>query len=202
LDIHKKSISACIRVRVHSHKVETFTAVFGTFTQELERLGSWLKEHKVKQVAMESTGVYWIPVWNVLELSRWRFQSLLPGQSATGACTAGCAAVSSLPGPFANCGISRGAGFTCKRTAIGSSTAEATAGVKHAMVNEVPARLTASVGGLIDGPVGRFVVGAFSKERRIVVWRQLMKRALAVVRLFASRARQETGYRLEARIAP
>jgi transposase len=42
-------------------------ATFGTFTQELERLPSWLKQHRVKQVAMESTGVDWIPIWNVLE---------------------------------------------------------------------------------------------------------------------------------------
>ena len=41
--------------------------VFGTFTQELERLHNWLKQQKVRQVAMESTGVYWIPIWNVLE---------------------------------------------------------------------------------------------------------------------------------------
>src|ERR1700761_4650940 len=38
--------------------------IFGPFTQDLERLRSWLKKHKVRQVAMESTGVYWIPVWN------------------------------------------------------------------------------------------------------------------------------------------
>jgi transposase len=41
--------------------------VFGTFTQDLERLHNWLKQQKVRQVAMESTGVYWIPIWNVLE---------------------------------------------------------------------------------------------------------------------------------------
>jgi transposase len=33
----------------------------------LRRLRDWLKERKVREVAMESTGVYWIPVWNVLE---------------------------------------------------------------------------------------------------------------------------------------
>jgi purine-nucleoside phosphorylase len=64
LDVHKKTISVCIRMRVHSHKIETQVAIFGTFTQDLERLLDWLKQYKVKQVAMESTGVYWIPVWN------------------------------------------------------------------------------------------------------------------------------------------
>jgi hypothetical protein len=43
LDVHKKTISVCIRMRVHSHKIETQEAVFGTFTQDLERLRDWLK---------------------------------------------------------------------------------------------------------------------------------------------------------------
>jgi hypothetical protein len=37
---------------------------FGTFTADLEDLRDWLVEHKVSHVAMESTGVFWIPVWN------------------------------------------------------------------------------------------------------------------------------------------
>jgi transposase len=57
------------------HTVET--AVFRTYTRDLERLAEWLKEHRVKYVAMESTGVYWRPVWNVLELTRWKFHLLL-----------------------------------------------------------------------------------------------------------------------------
>lgn len=70
LDVHKSSVTVCIRRRVPgSSQVETEEAVFGTFTQDLVRLRHWLKERKVKQVAMESTGVYWIPVWNVLESS-------------------------------------------------------------------------------------------------------------------------------------
>jgi transposase len=68
LDVHKKSITACVRRRVPgTATIEMEEAVFGTFTQELIRLREWLREHKVRQVAMESTGVYWIPVWNVLE---------------------------------------------------------------------------------------------------------------------------------------
>ena len=68
LDIHRDSVSACVRKRVRGQSEPVMEEqVFGTFTQELERLRCWLKEHKVKQVAMESTGVYWIPVWNVLE---------------------------------------------------------------------------------------------------------------------------------------
>jgi hypothetical protein len=74
LDVHKKSISACVRIRVRGKKeVEIYEATFGAFTRDLERLRDWLKQHHVKQVAMESPGVYWIPVWNVLELVDWRF---------------------------------------------------------------------------------------------------------------------------------
>ena len=46
-----------------SHDIEHF----GTTTPELQRMLAWLKERKVESVAMESTSVYWIPVWDVLE---------------------------------------------------------------------------------------------------------------------------------------
>jgi hypothetical protein len=48
-------------------EVEVQQQRFGTFSDQLEQLSEWLREHKVKRVAMESRGVYWIPVWNVLE---------------------------------------------------------------------------------------------------------------------------------------
>ena len=66
LDVHKKSISACVMIREHG-KVEKLERRFGTFTQELEDLAAWLAEHQVTHVVMEATGVYWKPVWNVLE---------------------------------------------------------------------------------------------------------------------------------------
>lgn len=78
LDIHKDSISVCIRTRVSGQaEAEIVEQRFATFTQELERLAAWLKEHKVRQVAMESTGVYWIPVWNILERPKYGFQLIL-----------------------------------------------------------------------------------------------------------------------------
>jgi transposase len=40
---------------------------FGTFTRDLEDLAEWLAQHQVTHLAMEATGVYWKPVWNVLE---------------------------------------------------------------------------------------------------------------------------------------
>ena len=70
LDVHKKSVSACVRRRVKgSSEPEIEEAVFGTFTQDLLHLRKWLRERGVRQVAMESTGVYWIPIWNILESS-------------------------------------------------------------------------------------------------------------------------------------
>jgi transposase len=77
LDVHKKTVSVCIRIRRGGKPVEIEEAVFGTFTADLVRLRDWLKQHKVKQVAMESTGVYWIPIWNVLEPVRYGFELLL-----------------------------------------------------------------------------------------------------------------------------
>jgi transposase len=68
LDVHRDTVSACVRRRVRGQAEAVIEEqVFGTFTQDLQRLRRWLKKHKAKQVAMESTGVYWIPVWNVLE---------------------------------------------------------------------------------------------------------------------------------------
>ena len=66
LDVHKKSISACVIIREHG-MVEKLERRFGTFTQELEDMAEWLTEHHVSHVVMEATGVYWKPVWNVLE---------------------------------------------------------------------------------------------------------------------------------------
>jgi transposase len=72
LDVHKKSVSACIRISQRKHTSQE-TRMFGTFTADLEGLRDWLAEHKVSHVAMESTGVFWIPVWNVLEQSPTKF---------------------------------------------------------------------------------------------------------------------------------
>ena len=62
LDVHKDSVWACARVD-HGKSVEKF----GTTTRELLRLGDWLAGLGVTVVAMESTGVFWKPVWNLLE---------------------------------------------------------------------------------------------------------------------------------------
>ena len=69
LDVHKESISACViytdKDGIDQYDVEEFW----TFTDELMRLRSWLLDHGCFVVAMESTGIYWRPVHNVLEES-------------------------------------------------------------------------------------------------------------------------------------
>lgn len=65
LDVHKETVVATIK---GEGIVET-TKTFQTFTSSLTDLQDWLKEAKVTHVAMESTGVYWQPVYSVLEES-------------------------------------------------------------------------------------------------------------------------------------
>jgi transposase len=65
LDVHKKSITACVLWAEGKKRKEKRR--FGTFTEELLKLVEWLRECGVTHVAMESTGVYWKPVWNILE---------------------------------------------------------------------------------------------------------------------------------------
>jgi transposase len=67
LDVHKESISACV-IFLDKDGVDQYgIKVFGTFTDDLMRLRSWLLDHSCPVVAMESTGIYWRPVHNVLE---------------------------------------------------------------------------------------------------------------------------------------
>jgi len=76
LDVHEKSVFVCARI-VENKKVEVLEATFATFTEDLEELKAWLKRHRIKRVAMESTGVYWRPVWNVLEQTQGKLELLL-----------------------------------------------------------------------------------------------------------------------------
>lgn len=63
LDVHKSSIAACARDGEGAEVLERF----GTTSREILRLGDWLAQRSVTIVAMESTGVYWKPIWNLLE---------------------------------------------------------------------------------------------------------------------------------------
>lgn len=67
LDIHKKSIVACVRTVNAEGKSVDEVRHFGTTTGELLKMSDWLSSRSVTHVAMESTGVFWKPVWNILE---------------------------------------------------------------------------------------------------------------------------------------
>lgn len=66
LDIHQETVVACVRL-AKGRKVERLTQTFGTTARELCRLQEWLSKYKVTHVGMEATGVYWKPVWHILE---------------------------------------------------------------------------------------------------------------------------------------
>ncbi|HWE21082.1 MAG TPA: IS110 family transposase [Hyphomicrobiaceae bacterium] len=68
LDVHKKSISACC-IYPEEVKLKKEIRSFGTLTDDLLALSDWLAERQITHVAMESTGSYWKPVWNILEAS-------------------------------------------------------------------------------------------------------------------------------------
>jgi transposase len=66
LDVHKKRIAAC-RIICCEGRIRTDESGFGTYTSDRKRMAEWFAEGEVTEVAMESTGPYWRPVWNVLE---------------------------------------------------------------------------------------------------------------------------------------
>ncbi len=67
LDVHKAQVTACVRVADEKGTRVQHLAEFKTTVRGLLALRDWLAAHGVTQVAMEATGVYWKPVWHVLE---------------------------------------------------------------------------------------------------------------------------------------
>jgi transposase len=67
LDIHKSTIMVCVRVTDRRGEVRETVRTFGTMTGDLLALTDWLADERVTHVAMESTGVFWKPVWNILD---------------------------------------------------------------------------------------------------------------------------------------
>jgi transposase len=65
LDVHKNSVVACVMITGSS--VQSATKTFGTMTGEILAMSDWLREQQVTHVAMEATGVYWKPIYNLLE---------------------------------------------------------------------------------------------------------------------------------------
>ena len=66
LDVHKETVVACLRL-VSDGKVTTEVRTFQTTTAELLRLSEWLAVNGCTHVAMEATGIYWKPVWHILD---------------------------------------------------------------------------------------------------------------------------------------
>src|SRR4051794_27416505 len=67
LDIHPRTVVACCRTPGKGKQRQKEVRTFATTTPELLQLAEWLLELGITHVAMESTGVYWKPVFNVLE---------------------------------------------------------------------------------------------------------------------------------------
>ncbi len=84
LDVHKGSIFMCI-LNEQGEKIEK---KFGVSTREINGLSAELKSHYVSEVCMESTGIYWKPIWHLLEehfqlyLVNPQFLKQLPGRKS------------------------------------------------------------------------------------------------------------------------
>ncbi len=67
LDVHKQSVEACVRRIQPNGRVHQETRHWGTMTPDLRAMADWLAAEGVTNVAMESTGVFWKPIFNILE---------------------------------------------------------------------------------------------------------------------------------------
>ena len=67
LDLHKRSVTACRVVPGPDGRPSQEIRTFATMTADLLALGDWLEQGGVTHIAMESTGVYWKPIWNLFE---------------------------------------------------------------------------------------------------------------------------------------
>ena len=67
LDVHKRSVAACVRRLEADGRLDQETRTFGTMTRDILEMADWLATAGVTHVAMEATGVYWKPIYNLLE---------------------------------------------------------------------------------------------------------------------------------------
>jgi transposase len=70
LDVHKKTVVASVFITASTGEVQKQTRTFATMTSDLLALSDWLASLQVTHVAMESTGVFWRPIFNLLEEGR------------------------------------------------------------------------------------------------------------------------------------
>lgn len=74
LDVHQETVVACVLTGSLNKKPKSEIRTYGTYTKDLEELHEWLLEEKVEQVAMESTGIFWKCVWNIIEDERYEIK--------------------------------------------------------------------------------------------------------------------------------
>lgn len=74
LDVHQETIVACVLKGELDKKPKSEVRTFGTYTKDLEELHEWLLQEEVEQVAMESTGVLWKCVWNIIEDEKYKIK--------------------------------------------------------------------------------------------------------------------------------
>ena len=67
LDVHKESVEACVRRHQANEQLHKETRHWGTMTGDIQAMADWMAAQGVTHVAMESTGVYWKPIYNILE---------------------------------------------------------------------------------------------------------------------------------------
>ena len=79
MDIHKDTVVVCVLPPVGGNG-QAVRKVYGTFRNDLIRMRVWLKQVKVTEIAMESTGVYWRPIWNVLDEEGFHLLLVNPAQ--------------------------------------------------------------------------------------------------------------------------
>ena len=79
MDVHKDTIVVCVLPPVGG-EAKIVRKTYCTFRNDLIRMRVWLKQLKVTEIAMESTGVYWRAVWNVLEGEGFRLLLVNPAQ--------------------------------------------------------------------------------------------------------------------------
>jgi transposase len=79
IDVHKETVVVCVLAQ-DGNDASPIKKVFGTFRNDLTRMRGWLKRLNVTDVAMESTGVYWRPVWNALEDQGFQLLLVNPAQ--------------------------------------------------------------------------------------------------------------------------
>jgi transposase len=69
IDVHKRQVTVCALWNDQQGDLQKEIRTYATMTADLLKLGDWLASLEIRQLAMESTGVYWKPIWNILEAS-------------------------------------------------------------------------------------------------------------------------------------